>query len=107
MARFSGAIGYGSDSETAPGVWTKVITERTYSGDVVRNARQLEEKQAVNKDILPSNSISIVADAYALNNFFAICYIRWQGVLWTVTNVEVQSPRLLLRLGGVYNGPTP
>jgi hypothetical protein len=27
------------------------------------------------------------------------------GTLWTVSDVEVQSPRLLLRLGGVYNGP--
>jgi hypothetical protein len=29
------------------------------------------------------------------------------GTLWTLSNVEVQSPRLVLRLGGVYNGPTP
>jgi hypothetical protein len=48
-----------------------------------------------------------MADAYANEHFFAIRYVEWAGVLWTVSMVEVQSPRLLLRLGEVYNGPTP
>ena len=51
--------------------------------------------------------ISIVADPYANENFFAIRYVQWMGTLWKVTEVEVQSPRLLLRLGGKYNGPIP
>jgi hypothetical protein len=46
-----------------------------------------------------------VADAYANENFFAILYVEWMGALWTISEVEVQSPRLLLRLGKVYNGP--
>jgi hypothetical protein len=107
MARFRGKIGYGIATEAANGVWEDVITERTYSGDVIRNTRQLTEAEAkVNADVKVSNSISVVADAYAGEHFFAIRYIRWAGALWTVTDVEVQSPRLLLRLGGVYNGPT-
>ncbi|MCA1806977.1 MAG: hypothetical protein LC687_03870, partial [Actinobacteria bacterium] len=57
-------------------------------------------------DLSVGNSISIVADAYANEHFFAIRYIRWAGTLWTVQNVDVESPRLVLRLGGVYNGPT-
>jgi hypothetical protein len=73
---------------------------------VVRNTRKLEPGEGLNNDISVGNSISIVADAYANEHFFAIRYIQWAGVLWTVSDVEVQSPRLLLRLGGVYNGPT-
>lgn len=106
MAKFFGAVGYGETVESAPGVWDDVITEREYFGDVVRNARGLQEGDKVNDDISVDNSLSIVADAYAREHFFAMRYVRWAGALWKVSHVEVQSPRLILRLGGVYNGPT-
>ena len=105
MAKFYGAIGYGETVETAPGVWTDDIVERKYFCDVIRNTRTLQEGEKLNNDLSVGNSISIVADAYANNHFFAIRYIEWAGTLWTVSEVEVQSPRLILRLGGVYNGP--
>jgi hypothetical protein len=107
MARFYGRIGYGETVENQPGVYVDDIVERTYFGDVIRNARNLREGENLNADLSVQNSISIVADAYANNHFFAIRYVEWAGVLWTVSSVEVQSPRLLLRLGEVYNGPTP
>lgn len=105
MARFYGAVGYGHSVQSAPGVWKDQITERKYYGDVVRNSRQLIEGEKLNNDLSVQNSITIVADAYASDNFFAIRYVEWAGALWTVTEVTVQSPRLILRLGGVYNGP--
>lgn len=105
MAKFHGTVGYGESVETAPGVWEETITERMYFGDVIRNSRQLREQQKVNDDLSVGNSISIVADAYANEHFFAIRYVSWAGTLWKVSDVEVQSPRLVLRLGGVYNGP--
>jgi len=107
MARFSGKVGYGHTVETDPGVHEDVITEYSYFGDVVRNSLKFREGESVNNDLSVSNSISIVADAFARENFFAIRYVQWAGALWAVSEVEVQSPRLLLRLGGVYNGPTP
>jgi hypothetical protein len=108
MARFYGKVGYGASVETAPhsGVWEDVITEVQYMGDVLRNTRQLASGEKVNDDLTVNNSISIVADAYALENFFAMRYVQWNGTLWFVASVEVQSPRLLITLGGVYNGPT-
>lgn len=107
MAKFYGVIGYGHAIETAPGVVKDVITEYQYAGDVVRNTRQLQNGDKVNDDISVTNSISIVADAYASENFFAIRYVEWAGARWLVTNVETRRPRLILHLGGVYNGPTP
>lgn len=108
MAKFYGKIGFGHSLETpaGSGVWVDDIVEYPYYGDVVKNARKLDTTEHLNSDISVSNSISIVADAYAREHFFAIRYIEWAGALWTVSDVEVQSPRLLLRLGGVYNGPT-
>jgi len=105
MARFFGEIGYGVQVESAPGVWKDTITEKSYYGDVIRNTKQNQEGQSVNNDISVGNSISIVADEYAGQHFLAIRYIRWLGVLWTVAHVDVQHPRLVLRLGAKYNGP--
>lgn len=106
MAKFHGIVGYGENVETAPGVWQDSITKRSYYGDVVKNTRRLSEGEYLNNDLTVGNSISIVADAYANDHFFAIRYVEWAGTRWIVTEVEVQPPRLLLRLGGVYNGPT-
>lgn len=105
MAKFYGVVGYGTLVANSPGVWDDEIVERNYYGDVVRNTRRLNDGEGVNDNISVNNSISIVADAYANDNFSAIRYVSWAGTLWKVTEVEVQSPRLLLRLGEVYNGP--
>lgn len=105
MARFHGTVGYGHSVQTKPGVWQDVITEKSYFGDVTRNSRQLREGEKLNNDLTVQNSIEIVADAYANEHFFAIRFVEWAGTLWLVEDVTVQSPRLLLRLGGVYNGP--
>lgn len=109
MARFFGEVGYGDSVETPPGsgVWVDLITEFQYQGDVIRNTRKLEDGESVNNDITVANSISVVADEYAFEHFFKIKYVKWAGVLWTVTTVEVRSPRLILSLGSVYNGSTP
>lgn len=105
--RFHGRVGYGESAETAPGVHEDVITEQMHFGDVVRASRQLREGEDLNQDLSTGNSISIVANAYASEHLFAIRYVEWAGVRWTVTDVEVQHPRLLLRLGEVYRGPGP
>lgn len=109
MAKFYGKVGYGETVETpeGSGVWVDVITEKQYFGDVLRNTRQDPAGESLNNDLTVNNSISIVADAYANERFFAIRYVEWAGTLWTVSDVEVQIPRLLLRLGKVYNGPRP
>ena len=104
MGKFYGAIGYTETSETSPGVWTDTITERNYTGDVIRNTRRLQAGEGINDNIVVNNLISVIADPYAYQNFHAIRYVSWMGVLWEVTNVEIQRPRLILTMGSVYNG---
>lgn len=106
MARFYGAVGYGESVEKKPGVWDDVITVRNYYGDVVRNSMQQQGLDKVNNDISVGNSISILADDDLYGNFMNIRYITWMGKNWEVSNVDVLPPRLILRLGGVYTGPT-
>lgn len=107
MARFHGEVGYGTTVEDPPGSgkWVSKITEYSYTGDIIRNQRNLEPGDQVNDDITVANSISIVADEHAIEHFALIKYVRWGGVEWTVPTVEVRHPRLILNLGKVYNGP--
>lgn len=107
MARFSGPIGiFTGTTETVPGVHEEVIIEKFYKGDILRDSRRWEPTQQLNDNLVVSNRISIVADAYAYANFSAMRYVKWEGVLWKITNIEIQRPRLILTLGGIYNAPT-
>lgn len=103
MARFCGVVGFAQTVETKPGVWEEQITERTYYGDIVRNVRRLQNTSGLNDNVEVSNNISIVADPFATQNFHAIRYVTYMGTKWKVSNVDVQYPRLILTMGGVYN----
>jgi hypothetical protein len=106
--KFHGAVGYATDEETSPGVWQEIITERSYFGDVNRAARRLETPLlTLNQNVALENSISIVADAFALNNFETMRYVTWNGKRWIITSVEIERPRLVLTIGGLWNGDTP
>jgi hypothetical protein len=104
MAKFYGVIGYSETSEIADGVWEDVITELTYSGDVIRNSKRFQAGESLNDDLTVNNEISIVADPFANQNFHKMKYVTWLGAKWKITKVDVQRPRLLLTIGGVYNG---
>lgn len=104
MAKFYGAIGYAVTEETAPGVWEERITERMYYGELVRNTRKLQTVDQLNDNINVANEVSILADPFAYENFHSMRYVEFMGAKWKVTNVEVQYPRLILTVGGVYNG---
>lgn len=102
MPKFYGKIGYAITEETKPGVWVEKITERFYSGDLIRNTRRLATSESLNDDINISNELSIVSDPFANENFHAMRYVEYIGVKWKITNVEVKYPRLILTLGGLY-----
>lgn len=104
MAKYYGKIGFVDYAQSEIDVYTEAKTERYYTGDVLQNSRRWENAERLNDDLQISNRISIVADPYALNTFHAMRYIEWMGTLWKITNVEVQYPRLILTIGGVYNG---
>lgn len=107
MAKFYGQVGYAETKEVRQGVWKEVIAEYPYTGEIVRNYRRLENGLGTNDDINLSSQFSIVADPYAREHYFAIRYVKWGEGRWKVTGVDIQWPRLLLTIGGLYNGETP
>lgn len=107
MAKFYGAIGYAQTVDRGSGVWEEEIVERTYFGDLNRNTLRLQTGDQVIDNINIANEISIVADPFAYENFHAMRYVEYMGARWKITSVEEKFPRLILTVGGVYNGPTP
>ena len=106
MAKFYGPIGYATTVETEPGVWTDDIADRFYAGDIIRNtSRWSPNPNSTNDDLNISNQFSIIADPFAYQNFHSMKYVEFMGTKWKITNVDAsQYPRLILTVGGVYNG---
>lgn len=105
MAKFFGKVGYVEWQTTSPGVSKEVIVEHDHQGDVLQNTNRFEKGDSVNDDLNVDNTISILSNAYSDRNFSAIRYVVWMGTAWKVTKVAVKRPRLILSIGGVYNGP--
>lgn len=104
MAKYCGKIGYVITKDQGHGIYSEVETERKYYGESFRSSRRLQSGEQVNDNINISNQISVVADPFAMSNYFWIRYAEFMGTKWKVTDVEVQYPRLVLTLGGLYNG---
>lgn len=102
--RFCGIVGYVTTDTDDYGVSSQVQTERTYYGDVQKLTTRWQTADKFNDDLNVSHRISILADPYAIQNFPYIKYVEWMGVRWTVQTVELARPRLILSIGGVYNG---
>lgn len=103
--RFKGKIGYEVMSEpNDDGIYVPTITEQTYQGDILRKSSKWNQGEGINDDLVISNEISIVANAFALSHFTSMKYVIWRGMKLKITHIEVEPPRLTLTLGGEYNG---
>ena len=104
MARFHGSVGYATRKETRPGVWDDETTERKYYGEVLRYIRKSQPADKSTDDIGIDMQISIVSDPFAIEHFHSIRYVEFMGARWEVSSIEPRHPRLILTLGGLYNG---
>lgn len=104
MAKFYGIIGFIKTVETEPGIWEEETVERPYYGDLTRPIIRSQSSGGVNDDINISNTISVIADPFANDNFKYMKYVVLMGAKWRIKDAEIQYPRILLSVGGVYNG---
>lgn len=104
MSKWYGNVGFADCIEVEPGVWEDEITEHPYYGDTLRNSRGLQNGSKINDDITTNVQISIVADSYATQNIYAMRYAEFHGTKWKISIAEPQYPRIILTLGGIYNG---
>lgn len=104
MGKWFGKIGYAVTAETEPGLWEDTIVEREYYGDMISDRRKRQTSGEVNDNINLANVISIIADPFAYENCSRMVYAEIMGAKWKIIDIEVQYPRLILTIGGVYNG---
>lgn len=108
MARYHGEVGYAIQTETRPSVWEDVITERLYFGETVeRSVRFQSVPDQISNNLMLNTDFDIIADAFAIDHWSHIRYITYGGTRWEVTTVSVDRPRIHLKVGGIYHGPTP
>lgn len=105
MAKFFGKVGYSIEEETSPGVWTARIVERNHKGETIQNFSRWQPTNQVNDNLTITNKISILADQFAYENFQSMKYVEFMGAKWKIESIDAtQRPRLILNVGGVYNG---
>jgi len=104
MAKFSGLVGYVTQEETVPGVWTDVVKERKMKGDIIRQSSTSRSSEFVHDDVSLNHRISLIGDAYAFDNYYNIRWVKMDTILWKVNSIEIQRPRIIVTLGEVWNG---
>lgn len=105
MEKFYGKIGFTNTTEVRPGIWTEGSPiERYYYGNIIKNDRRWEKAENINDDFNINCQISIISDSFAINNIYKMKYVELFNSLWKITSANVSYPRVILTLGGVYNG---
>lgn len=105
MGKFYGKVGFITTEETSPGVYLPRAKKKTYYGEVLNATKRWRgAEDQVNDNIIVDSRISILSDKFMTENLSHIRFVDWMGALWTVTSVELQFPRVILSIGGVYNG---
>lgn len=107
MGKFYGIVGFikTEEDQSHPGVYHEVITEKPYYAEVIRSVKRLQGvSDQLNDDVGIDVQISILCNPYLMKNFSHIRFVEWMGAAWKVNSVEPQYPRLILSIGGIYNG---
>lgn len=104
MAKYAGLVGYVSLVESPPGVWNQVSNPKRMRGDIIRQSSSNQNGDKVNSDITLNHRVSLIGDAYSLGNYSDIKWIEIDGKKWEVNSIEIQRPRIIVTLGGVWNG---
>lgn len=105
MKKFYGNVGYVETVEVTPGYWGPQETIRPYYGDWIRYSSKFQiSSDSTNDDKNIANELSIMADPYADQHFSDMRFVEYMGVRWKITAVTPQRPRLILTVGGLYNG---
>ena len=106
MARFYGKVGFIRTVNDGTGRFVEEEVVRYYKGDVNNNVRRYNPQNDVsaNDDLALNDNVSILADAYAAENYMAMQWIEFDNVRWRITSVTKEYPRITIFFGGVWNG---
>ena len=100
--KWCGKLGFVSTQETSPGVYKQRVVEKTYKGFVTKNNRTIKYEQVVNESPSMNININIYINPYLQDNIYSIKYLTYMHKKWKITDIEIQYPRVNLRIGGLY-----
>jgi hypothetical protein len=109
MARFTGLVGYVTQEESVPGVWSQSETPKMMKGDIIRQSitngkgDRVADSGKVNDDVSLGHRVSLIGDAYAFANCFNMKWVQINGIKWSISSIEMQRPRIIVSLGGMWN----
>ena len=99
------------EDPNCPSVWMPQSVERPCRGDLLGSETKWQDGQiapvngaTVNSDLVLQNRFSIIADTFAMENVGYIRWLLWHGTKWKVNSVNIKGRRIILYVGGVYNG---
>ena len=103
--KYSGKAGFKSESvETRPGTYQNQSIERRIKGDVLSYGTRYNTQQNSTIDnVRITNRLSIVMDPFLRTHIGEMLWVSFSGSKWKVDSFTVQSPRIIIDLGGLYN----
>ena len=106
MAKYSGMLGYVMPAkEDPPGIWKpSAVVEKLGRGDLIRQTISNEDVSGLSDGININNQLSIVMDPFINKNLESLKYVILYGTRWEIKSISINRPRVILTLGGVYNG---
>lgn len=104
--KYSGLAGFNEkDIEVRPGVLQNQIKERRIKGNVLNYGHyNSDTPNSMQQDVSIRNRLSIIMDPYIKKNFNNILYVTFMNVRWSISSLTINGNRVILDLGGVYNG---
>lgn len=104
--KYYGTIGFWKkDVEIRPGVTRPQIVPREYTGDILDNRQRWIPTEYQNDNLKINIRLSIIGDLYLNENISSVKYATYMGEKWKVSSIDTTKyPRVILELGGVYNG---
>lgn len=106
--KYYGNIGFSETVDDGDGVWKEKITDKKYSGDVLRLQRSKNAGEHINDGLRLNSQFSILMDPWFQDHFSSVKYIEYMGSKWTVETLDPTNyPRVLITPGGLYHGYEP
>lgn len=102
--KYSGKIGFAVMKNEGDGIYTEEIEEKVYYGDLLSSRWNNENNQnSTNTNVRLNNSISVICDKYLSENISVMRYITYKNSKWCINGIEIQPPRIIINIGGIYN----
>lgn len=108
MGRFCGMIGFLSTDENPdrPFIHSPAFVEKKYYGDFLSKGWKTDNGDGANDKLKLETRVSVIANSFMKQNLGYMKYVIIDGFKWSISSVELQHPRVIFTVGGLYNDET-